>query len=58
MSMASNTSLNIGNQACNNCHGPTATGHVDYSVTITGAQTVETGTTAVITANMKNNNYP
>ncbi len=58
MSMASNTSLTIGNEACNTCHGPTATGHVDYSITLTGAQTVESGTSAVITANMKNNNYP
>ena len=55
--MASNNSLNIGNQACNNCHGPTATGHVDFTVTLTGAQTVETGVVTVLTATMRNNNY-
>lgn len=57
LSMASNTNLNA-NEACNTCHGPGATGHVDYSVTLTGAQTVQTGTPAVLTATMQNNGYP
>ena len=58
LSMASNNAITEQVGMCNNCHGATATGHVDFSVTLTGVQTVETNSTAVITATMKNNNYP
>ena len=58
LSLSSTNSLNesIGN--CNNCHGPTATGHVEFSITLTGATTVEVGTPTTITATMVNSYYP
>ena len=60
ISMGSNNSL-TGNQSCDTvgCHdSPSSIGHVSFSVVLTGAQTVQTGSEATITATIKNSGYP
>ena len=58
VSMASNNSLNEPNRFCNDCHGPTAAGHISVSLTVLASSTVEAGTPTTISATIQNNGYP
>ena len=57
-SMSTTTNLTETIQNCNDCHEPTAAGHVGYSFTLSGNTTVNSGELINLTGMLKNNGYP
>ncbi len=50
--------VNINSNECNQCHGPSALGHISYSIALSMPQLISNGTSNVLSAIISNNNYP